>query len=181
MTTPLKLQQRSSTPYVLLPQDISTTADVVFGSLRVSSIWHAYGGFQGKAEVINVLGKNQWAWITNATNDLWTGLEGDGMTLSGDIMTITNEGDYFGTLSMTFSGSNGKDFQIRLYNITQSAQHGYVIGATTSGAANYTNITLPIYIEATAGDTFRMETTCNTDASDPTFRSAVFYLSYLHD
>lgn len=164
-----------------LPQSIATTSSVLFNRLRLTSIWHAYGGFQSKAETINVLGAGQWAMITNVTSDLWTGLEADGLTLSNDIMTITNAGDYIGSLSMTFSGSNGKDFQIRLYNITQATQVGYVIGATTTGATNFTNIVLPLYIEAAANDTFRMETTCLTDASDPTFRSAVFWMAYLHD
>ena len=103
------------------------------------------------------------------------------MTLSGDVMTITNAGDYVGSLSMTLSGLNGKDFQIRIYNTTQATQMGYIIGATTTGASNYTNITLPIYIEADAGDSFRMEVQCTTDGSDPTFRSAVFEMHYLHD
>lgn len=180
MTTPLKLQQRSSTPYVLLPDDV-TFENVTADRIKIGYIWHAFGGSQAKNETITILGVNQWAWITNATNDLWTGLEGDGMTLSGDIMTITNAGDYAGSLSMSLSGLNGKDFQIRVYNITTSTQQGYVIGSSTAGAGNFTNITLPLYIEASAGDTFRMETTCITDGSDPTFKNAVFYIAYLHD
>ena len=151
------------------------------GTLLQEECWHAYGGFQGKSETIDVLGAGQWAWITNITNDLWTGLEGDGISLIGDIMTIENGGDYAGSLSMTLSGLNGKDFQIRFYNITQATQMGYVIGASTTGATNYTNITLPLYLELNAGDQLRLETTCLTDASDPTFRSAVFYIAYLHD
>jgi len=151
------------------------------GVLNKSGIWHAYGGFQNKTQVINVIGANQWAWITNAGNNLWTGLEADGISLTGDIMTITNAGDYFGSLSITFSGLTGKDFQIRLFNITTSTVQGYVIGASTTGANNFTNINLPLYIESAAGDTFRMEITCNTDGTDPILRSAVFYLAYLHD
>jgi hypothetical protein len=96
-------------------------------------------------------------------------------------MTFTNTGDYIGEVSVTLSGLNGKDFQIRLYNVTQSEQMGYIIGATTTGATNFTNIALPLYIEATAGDQMRMEVRCITDNSDPTFRSAVFYMTYLHD
>ena len=149
--------------------------------VQLSNPYHAYGGFQDKAESITIAGADTWAWITNATNDLWTGLEGVGMSLSGDIMTITNGGDYSGVLSATLSALNGKDFQIRLYNITQASQESYIIGATTTGAANFTNVTLPLYIEASAGDTFRMEVQCTTDGTDPTFRSAVFYLQYLHD
>lgn len=162
--------------------DVTTTGDVeVAGHVHIGEIWHAYGGFQNKTETIAISGANTWTHITNATNDLFTGLEGDGLTLSGDQMTIVNAGDYTGMLSMTISGTATKDFQIRLYNVTQTAQMGYVIGATTTGAGNYTNITLPLYIEASANDVFQMQIQCTTDASDPTLRSAVFYIAYLHD
>ena len=150
------------------------------GFVRVPEIWHVYGGFQDADEPLSVTG-SVWQHVTNATNDLWTGLEADGLALSADVMTILNHGDYAGSLSMTLSALQGKDYKIRLYNITQATQMGYVIGATTTGAGNYTNITLPLYIESNAGDQFRMEIQCTTDSTDPTLRSAVFYLAYLHD
>jgi len=143
--------------------------------------WHAYGGFQDESETITIAAVDTWTMITNATNDLWGGLEAVGLTLSDDIMTVQHGGDYMGSLSMTFSGLNGKDFQVRVYNITQSTQLGYVIGATTTGANNYTNVTLPLYLECEAGDRLRMEVQCTTDGSDPTFRSAVFYMAFLHN
>lgn len=148
--------------------------------LRQKNVWHAYGGFQD-ANYTLAVDANTWTHITNGTNNLWTGLEGDGMTLSGDVMTITNGADYVGTLSMTFSGLNGKDYQIRLYNITQATQMGYQIGATSTGNANFTNVTLPLYLEVDSSDQLRMEMRCTTDGSDPILRSAVFHLAYLHD
>ena len=154
---------------------------IAAGMLRQGSVWHAYGGFQGASETINIVNVNDWYHITNATNDLWTGLEANGLTLANDIMTVVNAGDYVGTLSMSITGSTGKDFQVRCYNITQAAQMGYIIGASTDGAGNFTVITLPLYLECAAGDTLRMEVRCITDSSDPTFKNAVFYLAYLHD
>ena len=147
----------------------------------IELVEHAYGGFQNQAVVIAISAANVWAHITNATNDLWQGLEAYEITLSEDVMTINREGDYAGKLSMTFSALTGKDYQVRLYNITQQKQQGYVIGASATGAGNLTNVTLPLYIEANAGDKFQMEVTCNTDGTDPTFKSAVFYLAFLHD
>ena len=147
-----------------------------------ASTYHAYGGFQDSSVVITLTNQNDWYMITNANNDLWTGSEADGMTLTGDTLTTTNTADYFGNLSLTFSGINGRDFQIRVYNITQAAEATYHIGATTTGATNFTNITLPIYLEATAGDEFRMEIRCTSTAgATPTVKSAVFTLMYLHD
>jgi len=164
------------------PQDLATDSSPTFNRINVSTAYHAYGGFQNKAQSITCSVQNTWYHITNGTNDLWSGTEAQGMSLSGDILTITNAGDYSGSLSMTLSGLNGKDFHIRLYNITQTAQAGYIQGVSTTGATNFTNVTLPLYIEASAGDTFRMEVQCTTAAvGNPTFEHAVFYLQYLHD
>lgn len=149
--------------------------------ITTAKVWHAYGGFQDQAVVIDVPSVGVWTWITNPTHTLWAGTEADGLSVSGDIMTVANTGDYRGNLSLTLSGINAKDFKLRLYNITTAAQCGYYIGATTTGASNFTNIALPLYFEATAGDTFRIEITCSTDGSDPTVRSSVFTISYLHD
>lgn len=143
-------------------------------------IWHAYGGFQDQDETISIASVDVWYHITNGTNDLWNVLEAVGITLSEDILIIANAGDYTGTLSMTISGTTTKDFQIRVYNITQGTQTGYEIGATTTGAANFTNITLPLYVEANAGDQLRVEVRCVTNGSDVIVRSAVFTLFLLH-
>jgi len=164
------------------PQDLATTSGPTFDHLHVSTAYHAYGGFQSKSQTVTCSVQNTWYHITNGTNDLWTGTEAQGMSLSGDVLTITNAGDYSGSLSMTLSGLTGKDFHIRVYNITQTAQAGYIQGISTTGATNFANVTLPLYIEANAGDTFRMEVQCTTAAvGNPIFEHAVFYLQYLHD
>ena len=167
----------STTPTVFLSVD----GDLISDMNRQYTVWHAYGGFQNATTTISIAGADQWTWITNGTNDLWTGTQADGMTLSGDIMTITNTGDYTGSLSITFAGLNGKDFAIRVYNITQARQEAYLSGATTTGEQNFTNVALPLYIEATAGDQLRMEIECRTDGTDPTVLDAAFYMSYLHE
>ena len=162
------------------PQDIATDSEPTFNRVNYIAPYHAYGGFQDETETLAV-GDDTWTWMTNATNDLWVETEGVGVSLSGDIMTITNTGDYAGNLSVTFSALNGKDYLIRLYNITKATQMGYVIGATATGVTNFTNVTLPLYVEANAGNTLRMEMKCTTDGTDPILKSAVFYLQYLHN
>jgi len=151
------------------------------GMLRQARIWHAYGGFQDQSSQVTCTTQNSWYHLTNVGNNLLTGLEADGLTLSGDIMTITNAGDYVGTISITMSGIQGRDFQIRIYNITKDSG-SYHIGATTTGTSNYTNITLPIYVECDAGNTLKLEIRCtSTNGAQPYFRSAVFSMYYLHD
>ena len=149
--------------------------------LRQDKVWHAYGGFQTTTSTISIATVDVWYHITNATDDLWQGLEADGLVLSNDVMTITNGGDYLGALSMSFTGSNGKDFQIRLFNITQNKIMGYFMGASTRGNGNFENVSLPLYLEINAGDELRMEVRCISGASDPSFKNAIFYLTYLHD
>ena len=148
---------------------------------RQGKTWHAYGGFQDAATTITIGSANVWYHVTNGTNDLWTGLEADGLTLSGDVMTFTNTGDYVGHLAISFSALAGKDYHIRLYNNTTAAQAGYYMSASTTGAGNSVVISLPLYIEATAGDQMQIEVECTSSATDVVVDNAIFYLTYLHD
>lgn len=54
----------------------------VKGYVWQETIWHAYGGFQDSSVTVAIT-QDQWAQVTNADGDLFTGLEADGMTLSG--------------------------------------------------------------------------------------------------
>jgi hypothetical protein len=96
-------------------------------------------------------------------------------------MTITNGGDYAGNLSIAISGGNGDNFYFRVYNYTQATQMGYKLGATTTGASEYTIVSLPLYLEVNGGDTLAVQVTNTTNNDDPTIRSGVFYLHYLHE
>lgn len=159
---------------------VSNDVKISSSYLTVGKVYHVYGGFQQKTTNI-LCTQNVWAKVTNSAGNLWVGLEADGMTLANDIMTITNGGDYAGALTMAISGGVNEDYFIRCYNLTQSAQMGYIIGGTTTGANNYQALSLPLYLECNAGDQLQMEIENTTNNNDPMVRSAVFYLSYLHD
>ena len=150
----------------------------VTGMVRQTATWHAYGGFQDEAEALS-LAADTWTHVTNVGNDLWTGLEADGLTLVDDEMIVTNAGDYIGNMSITITGGNSKDFLFRVYNVTQAAVMGYHIGASTT-VSNYTNINLPLYLECDAGDVLQVQAWCLA-GDDPTLRSSIFYINYLHD
>jgi len=149
--------------------------------MRQRATWHAYGGFQDVAEVIAIGVQNTWYHITNATNDLWTGLHANGLTLINDTMIIANTGNYYGNLSISMSGLAGKDFQIRLYNTTTGVMSSYHIGASTKGLGNFTCVSLSFFMEAIAGDVYRMEIRNITDLANVTLKNATFFLNYLHD
>ena len=156
-----------------MTDDLTTT-----GYFLPDKVYHAYGGFQDESEALD-LSSQDWTKITNGTSNLWTGTEADGLSLSSDVMTITNAGDYTGTLSMTITGGNNKDYFIRCYNNTQTAQMGYQIGCSGTGDGNYFNITLPLYLECNASDQLQMEMK-SSDGTNATLKSAVFYIAYLH-
>jgi len=154
---------------------------IATGRVRQGKTYHAYGGFQDAATTITVAAANTWYHVTNATNDLWSGLEADGITVSGDKMTFTNGGDYTGIVTIDLSALLNKDYHLRLYNNTDSVQVAYRMGVSTSGAGNNVPITLPLYIEANAGDEFQLEIECTTSATDVVLDNAIFYVQYLHD
>lgn len=159
--------------------DVSVSNTVIAEYIMPRKAWHAFGGFQDEAETID-LSSMDYEQITNITNDLWSGLESDGITLTNDTMTIENTGDYIGAVSLSFSGGNGKDYFIRIYNKTQTRVEGYHIGRTGSGNTNFGNAMLPIYIEATAGDELEMQMQ-GLDGTAGIMRSAIFWLTFLHD
>jgi len=151
----------------------------VTGMVRQTTTWHAYGGFEDQAETI-VCGVGDWNHITNVGNDLWNLDEADGISESGDVFTLVNTGDYIGTLSVSISGLNGKDFHVRVYNNTQIRVEGRAIGISTTGANNEMNVVIPIYVEGTASDEIQFEI-MSADGSDPVVDDALFWLAYLHD
>lgn len=146
--------------------------------MRQVSTWNAFGGFQDQAEELS-LDADTWTHVTNAGNNLWNCLEADGLSIEGDELVVANAGDYFGNLSITITGDNSKDFKFRVYNVTQSGVMGYHIGASTT-ASNYTNISIPLYLECNAGDHLQVQAYCLA-GDNPTLRSAIFYINYLHE
>lgn len=148
---------------------------------KVKNIYHAYGGFQDKNETLTIANQNEWTFLTNATNNLFTGNETDGISLSGDIMTFKYGGDYFGNIAITLTGDLGQDFQLRVFNITQNKIMGYKIGVSTDGAGNFSNLATPLYLEINAGDQLRMEIQNISSDKDPTFKNCIFYIAYLHE
>ena len=147
--------------------------------LRQTNTWHAYGGFEDQAETVTC-GAGDWNHITNAGTNLWNLDENDGITISGDALTLTNAGDYEGVLSLSISAINGKDFHVRVYNNTQTAVCGRPMGISTTGAGNEMNVCVPIYIEAAASDAIQFEIS-SADGTDPVVDDGLFIIKYLHD
>ena len=172
---------RKEHPPMTFVGDVAVDGTASATMLRQADTWHAYGGFQDETETLAIAAAT-WTHVTNATDDLWTALEAEGMSMVDDELVITNAGDYAGSLSITFEGGIGKDYIFRIYNVTQARVEGYHIGVSGAGNNNFTNVAIPIYIEAAAAaaDHFQVQV-YETAGTDPDFLNAIFYLSYLHD
>ena len=152
------------------------------GPVRQASTWHSYGGFSLSSTTITVGSSGVWYPIKNATDNLWSATEGNGITLSLDNLVIANQGDYQGHMTISVSGTNGHDVFVRSFNVTDNVVNGNPIGVTVTGATNFQNISLPLYIEATADNTvIRFEVMNNSAGANVTVRSAIYQLFYLHD
>lgn len=147
---------------------------------RVSVVWHAFGGFEDKPTTIIMPMADTYTKVTNVTGDLFEGMEADGITLVDDEMVFQYDGDYSGTFSITISGLNGKDYHIRVYNITQSKVMGYPLSISTTGAGNKMLLAMPLYLEVNKDDVLRLEMK-SADGSSATLADCVFYIAYLHE
>jgi len=154
---------------------------VATGMLRQWNIRHAFGWFQLQNTTLNITTQSWWVHITNASGNLWTGQEVDWFILSGDVIKTLNNWDYFWQLTISVSWPTNNDICIRLWNITQSKQEWDFICWTTTSASNFMPLSMPLYIEDDANDEFRMEIANISANQDVAVRSAVFFLSYLHD
>ena len=159
---------------------VIATTGLRAGRIVLSNIYHAYGGFQDSSATVAITA-NDWAVVTNAYNSLWGGSEADGITLSNDTMTVTNAGDYFGICTVSIDGSNGNEYQFRIYDVTGTAQVGYEAGVTGEGDGDTVTMTIVFYFEAVANNEYVMQIT-NTDGNNSAdIISGEFWIIYLHN
>ena len=156
------------------------TSGVGAAMFHQDNTWHVFGGFQDSAVTITIT-EDVYSHVTNAAHNLWTGIEADGVSMSGDTMIIANAGDYFGAFEVTFKTTNANSVLFRIFNVTDNAQQGFSTGATGRGA-DYATISKPLYFYGmSAGDRLVMQCT-NVDASNNiTVHYATYFLTYLHD
>jgi len=151
------------------------------GRVLVPAIYTAFGGFADVAEPIGDGVQNTWDMVTNATNDLWTGIEADQITMSGDTMVFTYAGHYGGTVAFTGNGLNGQDFEVCIYNVRKAAMEGFCLGVSTTGAANDIPFTMPLHMDVAAGDSLIMQMRCTSGAQTLTVEDGIFTVWYKHD
>jgi len=170
--------QRENIDPHIKTQAISTKEFICKFSRQYTS-WHAFGGYEDKNYTL-VCGVGTWTFVTNAINDLWSDLHSNGITMLNDEIVIANKGHYTGQVTLTISALNGKDYHIRIQNITQTKTEGYPLGISTTGAGNEMALSIPLFLDVNAGDILQMQIK-STDGTDCKLDDAVFYINYLHE
>lgn len=175
------------TSFVLAQEKIDNTVDpptITFPGrinaniLGVTTACHIYGGYEDSTSTLP-LTQNQWAMMTNDAGDLLIEQEGTDLSISNDSLIVHAIGHFEGILVVTFSGSNGNEYQFR---IADGAQQGYKQGVTAGGAGNYVQCILPIFISNSVPDTKYIFQVQNiTGDNSITFRHAQFIVLYTHD
>lgn len=161
-------------------KQLNCDGEISTDTFKVNNVYHAFGGFEDKATTIIMPAADTYTKVTNATGDLFEGMESNGLTLNDDEITFLNGGDYTGKLAISVSGSQGKDYHFRIYNLTQAKVMGYEMGISTSGAGNNVVLSIPLYLEVNTNDVLQVQVK-SADGSSAILSDSIFYISYLHE
>jgi len=157
------------------------TLDVGTGKVDVSGdldydLSHGYMYYFERSDVIN-LTNNVYSKLTNATNNLFTVDEANGITIAGDSITITRAGDY--TLWFNFSATgagSGDVYRIKLY------KNGSPILGTIKASALKADISNVWHIQdLIVGDDIAIYLTNTVDNDDITTVDCSIYIRKEHD
>jgi len=137
---------------------------------------HGYMYYYERSETI-ALTQNVYSKLTNATNNLFTVDEANGITIAGDSITITRAGDY--TLWFNFSavGAGSADaYRLKLY------KNGSAILGSIKASALKSDISTVWHIQDLAvGDDIAIYLTNTVDNDDITAVDCSIYIRKEHD
>ncbi len=137
---------------------------------------HAAMGFSDSAFVID-LTQNVWAVVTNTGNDLWAATDEEYLTIQGDTILSSVDGDYLINASLSFSGVSGANFEFA----------AFVNGALASPKMEWSvvsgiifNISLPFYVELEDDATLSLRVRNTASATDATMVAGAFTIYMIH-
>jgi len=137
---------------------------------------HAFLQAMDSSLVID-LTQNEWLPIENPTGTFFAESELKDFTTLGDTLVIPISGDYFGMFSLSITGGDDIDFEIRVsHDATVIAK----MGLTIPKLAGSGNITLPFFHECSAGEKVFMEIRNLTNDTDATIVHAFIFIRLLH-
>ncbi len=124
------------------------------GEITAAELSHGFYSFEDETETITISTINVWEQVTNATNDLYTDVESEHMSISGDTIEINTTGHYKFTVNNIVDGGNNVNYEIRVFNVTDAAGVP-VKGAITTRGSSFDPLNCFSYdVNATANDRY---------------------------
>jgi len=157
------------------------TLDVGTGKVDVSGdldydLSHGYMYYFERSDVIN-LTNNVYSKLTNATNNLFTVDEANGITIAGDSITITRAGDYTLWFNFSATGAGSADvYRIKLYKNGSPILGSIKASALKSDISNVWHIQ-----DLSIGDDIAIYLTNTADSDDITAVDCSIYIRKDHD
>ena len=148
---------------------------------------HGFYGFEDST-VTPDLTQDVWEHITNATNDLFTAVQdGEGFVIVNDTFHFnapTKAGlhphikfDY----GVDGYGGNNEDYEVRLFNVTDSRGVIRKSGGSTTGVNNRISIGTTAYDNGSSfGDRYVLQIRNRTNNNDFTFENGSIYMEVSH-
>lgn len=161
--------------------DVINTDLLKTSRIERDTTYHAIGGFEDSTLTVSIVSKDTWYQVTNSTNDAFIGVDAQGFDLSGDTLIFLNSGDYRGTISVTFSGNSGNEYQFRIYNATKAEQVAFRQGETATGTSSFSNVCFPVYASVNKNDGLVIQVENISASNDVIIRHIQFEAVYLHE
>lgn len=148
---------------------------------------HGFFAFEDSAVVIDCT-QNTWVQVTNATNNIFDGIqEGQGFDISGDTITFNSsaKADLHPHIIIHWGidgfAGNGEDYEVRIYNIDNTAGIARKAEGTTTGSNNRVEIGSTSYdINSTYGDRYILQIMNKTNSNDFTIENGSIYIEVSH-
>lgn len=168
---------------------VKTGTDAYLTSVILNRKDHGFYAFEDSAVVIDCT-QDTWVQVTNATNDLFTAIQtNEGFTISGDTITFVSTDSIDGSnIHIIFHwgidghAGNGEDYEVRIYDVTNSAGIVRKAEGTTTGANNRIEIGSTSYARNNikTGNKFILQINNKTDNDDFTIENGSIYMEVSH-
>lgn len=142
---------------------------------------YGIGGYEDSTITVTISAVNTWYEVTNSTGNSQIGLYGYGISASGDTTIVNHAGVWRGVVNVTFSGTNGNEYEFRVYNCTQGTQSGFKMGTTARGTSDYMNVSIIVFDEANEGDKYIFQVRNKTTNNNAIFRHLTFEAMYINE
>ena len=166
-----------------LPDSLTTGIMLFTDHIEQQTPAHLFAAFEDSSVLIDIGADSTWYQVTNSIDSLFGYLDKDYFTVNNDTIIYTGSGEphVLFQCRVTGSGANTKDFELRMFNVTDNAGVLSKDRKTTTGASNYVGFTFLGYDKnINYGDKYILQIRCITDASDFTVKDGMIFAQITH-